>query len=125
MNILKLLASSSFITLNKDLAREIGLYEAIIYAELCSKALYYTERNELDNEGYFYFTSNQLENSTTLSYKKQSPALRNLKESGLISSKITGLPAKTYYKISEIEIDNLVTKFLQKGETSIDKKADK
>ena len=37
MNILQLLASSSFITLNKNVIKAVGLEEALLLGELCSE----------------------------------------------------------------------------------------
>lgn len=47
MNILKLIASDSFITVNKELIKKVGLEEAIILGELASELDYWTKNNGL------------------------------------------------------------------------------
>ena len=48
MNTLKLIASSSFITVNKFIAKEVGLTEAVILGVLCSGYAYYESRGDLN-----------------------------------------------------------------------------
>lgn len=47
MNVLKLIASDSFITVNKELIKKVGLEEAIILGELASELDYWTKNNGL------------------------------------------------------------------------------
>lgn len=62
----------------------IGINEAIIFAELMSKCKYYAENNQLDEEGYFYCSVNQLLQNTGLTERKQKKAIDRLKEIQLI-----------------------------------------
>ena len=54
MGIIGLLASSNFITVNKKIAQEIGLKEAVLLGELASEYEYWKGRNEVTDDGYFY-----------------------------------------------------------------------
>jgi hypothetical protein len=103
MSILKLLASSSFLTVNKELAKKLGLEVAVFYADLASAQIYYNDKGET----WFYRTRDQIENETTLSHKKQVECLKLLKKHGLIKSVLKGLPAVTHYLIDEECVQNL------------------
>ncbi|SHH06354.1 DnaD domain-containing protein [Tepidibacter thalassicus] len=97
--LINLLRSDGSITINKKLAKEIGLQETIFYSELLSKYIYFLEKKQLDEEGYFYSTIEDMEESTTLSKYQQSKVIKKLKELNLIDFKIKGVPATRYFKI--------------------------
>lgn len=107
MNILQLISTKNYITLNKDLIKLLGIEEAIILGELASEYEYWENKNQLEEE-YFYSTIENIENNTTLSEHKQRKALNNLKEKGIIDLKIKGMPAKRYIKINQ---DNVLKLF--------------
>lgn len=86
--ILNLLRSDGSIVVNKTLARNIGLNEAIIYSELASKFIYYLNENKLTQDSYFYYTVEDMENDTTLTKYLQSKAIDKLVSLGLIDKKI-------------------------------------
>lgn len=102
MNILSLLASSSFITVNKDLIKAVGIEAALLFGELASEYSYWSDQND----DYFYSTVENLEEKTTLNDYQQRKAIKVLKDKGLIEVKIKGVPAKRYFKIN----DNAVLK---------------
>lgn len=66
--IFQLINPSNTITVNRPLAHALGLNEAIIYGALISKFYYYSERGMLD-DGWFYSTAPDLDESTALSEK--------------------------------------------------------
>lgn len=101
MGIIQLLASNGFITVNKHLARTLGLDEAVIFGELCSKYDYRETRGELDENGFFYCTVEDLEENTALSDHKQRKAINNLVKIGLVEQVTKGLPRKRFFKINE------------------------
>ena len=97
-----LLSSSAFIVLNKYLAQNLGLKEAILLADLISKEEYFINNGMTD--GWFF----NIEVDTTLSPYQQRSALKTLKNMKIIETKRMGVPAKQFFKISE----ELVIKFL-------------
>ncbi|MBP92563.1 MAG: hypothetical protein CMC55_00420 [Flavobacteriaceae bacterium] len=101
-----LLSSTAFIVLNKQLARRIGLKEAILLADLISKEEYFIANGMTD--GWFFNTEANIEKDTTLTPYQQRKCLKALKTEGLIEVKRKGIPAKQYFKINE----ELVVKFL-------------
>lgn len=100
----KLLSSSAFLVVNKNLARAIGLKETILLADLISKEEYF----ENMQDGWFFNTEANIQQDTTLTPYQQRNALKTLKKYGIIETKRKGIPAKQYFKINE----ELVVKFL-------------
>ena len=107
MNILQLLASSSFITLNKNVIKAVGLEEALLLGELCSEYDYWIKREELQ-DGYFFSTVENIEENTTLNDYKQRKALKSLQQLKIVDVKVKGLPAKRYFKINEEQLIKLL-----------------
>ena len=105
MSILKLISSSSYLTVNKNLARSLSLEAAILYADLASTQLYWNERGE----DWFFRTRELTEQETTLSRSKQIKAYKLLKGAGLIKDKFKGIPAKKYYQIDGSCQKNLIS----------------
>ncbi len=107
MNILQLLASSSFITLNKNVIKAVGLEEALLLGELCSEYDYWIKREELQ-DGYFFSTVENIEENTTLNDYKQRKSLKTLQQLKIVDVKVKGLPAKRYFKINEEQLIKLL-----------------
>lgn len=99
-DLLSLLASDNYIIVNKDLIRVIGLEEAILFGELCSQYAHYKKENRLiDN--MFYCSSEKIEDRIGLSEYQQRKALQSLKNAGIISIELKGLPATKHFIINE------------------------
>jgi len=107
MNILQLLSSSSFITLNKNVIKAVGLEESLLLGELCSEYDYWIKREELQ-DGYFFSTVENIEENTTLNDYKQRKALKTLQQLKIVDVKVKGLPAKRYFKINEEQLIKLL-----------------
>ena len=110
MTILNLLRADGSIVVNKALARNIGLHEAILYSELISKFFYFQERQQLTEDGYFFNTVENLEHDTCLSKYQQAKAIDKLTSLGLIQCSVRGLPARRYFKV--VEDEQLILSFL-------------
>jgi hypothetical protein len=102
----QLLSSTAFLVLNKTLAKNIGLKETVILADLISKEEYFISNGMTD--GWFFNTEANIEKDTTLTPYQQRKAIKKLKELNIIETKRMGVPAKQYFKINE----ELVVKFL-------------
>lgn len=121
MNILNLLASDGFITINKSLLKTIGLDATLIMGELASEYLYRERTNTLDN-GFFYSTLESIEDSTTLTRYQQDQAIKLLVDIGFIEYKVSGMPAKRYFKINEDTVCKWLTnKIVKNSQTSLQK----
>lgn len=117
MGILQLISTSNFITVNKDLIKELGLEEAIMLGELASEYDYWNNKNEIE-DGYFYSTIENIEEKTTLTAYKQRRCLENLKNKGIIDIQIRGIPAKRYIKINEEKVIEIFNNKLLKNLTT-------
>ncbi|MGN1339884.1 MAG: DUF6017 domain-containing protein [Oscillospiraceae bacterium] len=116
-SIYQLLNPDNTISLNRPLAHAIGIMETITYGALVAKWYYYSERNMLDEDGWFYSTVPDLEESTALSEYQQKRCINSLTKLGLLKSKSKGMPAKrSFYIIDDVQ---LLEKYLQQGEEHI------
>lgn len=97
--IIGLLNPDNTVTINRPLAHELGVAAAIVYSALVGKQAYYERRGMLDSEGWFYSTVNDLEESTALSERRQSTAIKTLAELGLIETERRGLPARRSFRV--------------------------
>lgn len=113
--IISILNPDNTVTINRPLAHALGINEAIVYSALIAKQIYYERRGMLDADGYFYSTIDNLKESTSLSKRQQSSAIKALSEVGLISYRKRGMPARRGFKV----IDNVdaINEFIQKGKT--------
>lgn len=112
-SIVNILANDNYIIVNRSLIKELGLKETIILGELASEYNYYKKTNELDEDGYFYSTIENIENNTSLSSYEQKKCLDNLSKRGLIDVILKGIPAKRHIKINTSQIINLFTNGLE------------
>lgn len=103
MSVLHLLSSSNFITVNRAVAKIVGLNAAVILGEIASEYLYWEDRQGLE-DGYFYSTVENLEERTCLTPYEQRVALVKMQNAGWIDVKKKGMPAKRYIKIFEDKI---------------------
>jgi hypothetical protein len=117
MSILNIIASRNYITLNKDILKEIGLEETVILGELASEYDYWYKQGKLE-DGYFFSTIENIEMNTTLSEHKQRKAINNLKNLGIIEVVNKGLPKRRYIKLNEEKILYLLSEIMEKNSSS-------
>lgn len=99
MKILEQLNPTNTGSYNRPIAHALGLGAAVVYSALISKYEYYYKHNMLDEEGFFYSKIADLEESTTLTKRQQSAAIKALIDAGLIECKRCGMPAKRYFRV--------------------------
>ena len=114
-----LLRSTAFIVLNKELARQVGLKEAVLLADLISKEEYFISKGMTD--GWFFNTEANIEADTTLNPYHQRKCLKTLKKYEIIQTKRMGIPAKQYFKINEEQVLQILNNLLVKDCTTINK----
>ena len=114
-----LLSSTAFLVLNKELARQVGLKEAVLLADLISKEEYFIANGMTD--GWFFNTEANIEKDTTLTPYQQRKCLKTLKKAELIEVKRKGIPAKQYFKINEQLVVKLLNNLSATNFTSINK----
>lgn len=97
-----LFGQSSYLIINKNLVKHLGINATLIYSSLVQKYSYYKQYDKLivkDNKEWFYSTVEDIEDSTTLSRYAQEPAIKKLEEAGLIEKKNFGLPASRHFHL--------------------------
>jgi len=94
-----LLSSTAFLIVNKQLAKQVGLKGAVLLADLISKEEYFISKGMTD--GWFFNTAKNIESDTSLTSHQQRKAIKNLKDLGIIETKVVGIPAKQHFKIIE------------------------
>ena len=114
-----LLSSTAFIVLNKELAKQVGLKEAVLLADLISKEEYFISKGMTD--GWFFNTEANIEADTTLNSYHQRKCLKTLKKHKIIETKRMGIPAKQYFKINEELVLQILNNLLVKKSTTINK----
>tara|TARA_B110000238_G_scaffold29055_1_gene29162 strand:+ start:233 stop:904 length:672 start_codon:yes stop_codon:yes gene_type:complete len=116
-----LLSSTAFIVLNKELARQVGLKEAILLADLISKEEYFIANGMID-DGWFFNTAKNIEKDTSLTSHQQRRAIKHLKSLGIIETKVVGIPAKQHFKIIENKLLSYLTTSCEESEQQVVKK---
>jgi hypothetical protein len=108
------------------LARLLGLNAAIMYGEILSKWNYFSIRDDLTDDGFFYNTIEDMQGDTTLGRRNQVEAIKILVDANLIEYKVAGMPAKRFFKVNEDEsivLDLLKSRtavqFVQNEQTSL------
>ena len=114
-----LLSSSAFLVLNKELARQVGLKEAVLLADLISKEEYFIANGMSD--GWFFNTEANIEKDTTLTAYQQRKCIKELKKHQLIEVKRKGIPAKQYFRINEQLVVQLLNNLSATNLTTINK----
>ena len=115
----QLLSSTAFIVLNKELAKQVGLKEAVLLADLISKEEYFISKGMTD--GWFFNTEANIEADTTLNSYHQRKCLKTLKKFKIIETKRKGIPAKQYFKINEEQVLQILNNLSVKNSTTINK----
>ena len=99
---INLLSSTAYLIVNKKLSQQVGLQAAALLADLISKQVYF--ENEMGVTDYFFNTQENIAKDTTLSVYQQRAALTQLKDLGLISVKLMGIPAKRHFKVNAQQV---------------------
>lgn len=103
--VFELLKGNGCVVLNKAIMKILGIEAALLLGELLSEYAYYEDREELTEDGYFFSKSENIERNTTLSYYKQSEALKVLQSYGFIETELRGVPARKYFRL---DLDNIL-----------------
>ena len=108
-----LLSSTAFLIVNKELAKQVGLKAAVLLADLISKEEYFISKGMTD--GWFFNTAKNIESDTSLTSHQQRKAIKNLKDLGIIETKVIGIPAKQHFKIIENKLLSYVKQVVKKN----------
>jgi DNA-binding Lrp family transcriptional regulator len=92
---------------NRQIAKSIGLGEAVFFAEIVYKYKYFIEKGEceeINGEFYFYTTYESIFEKTGLTKDQCMRIVPNLVNHGLIKTIDKGIPKKKYYTLNLEEI---------------------
>lgn len=117
MKILERLNPTNTGSYNRPIAHALGLGAAVVYSALISKYEYYYKHNMLGEDGFFYSTIADLQESTSMGKCQQSNAIKVLTDAGLVEVCRRGMPAKRYFRVRD-EV-KLLDKFLKHGKEII------
>lgn len=112
----QLLLSSNYWVLNKTVVKIFGLETAFLLSNFAE-----AETMMSDKEGWFYQTSDTVEEMTTLSRHKQDQCIKELEDKGILKKDLRGMPAKRYFKINYECLTNLIVNSQQTSMRNIDK----
>jgi len=115
----QLLSSTAFLVVNKELAKNIGLKETVLLADLISKEEYFIDNGMTD--GWFFNTEANIQKDTTLTPYQQRNALKTLKKYEIIETMRKGIPAKQYFKINEEQVIKFLNNKSSTNLTTINK----
>ena len=118
INIVSLLASDNFIVINRELLKRYGLNATLMLCELASEYNYYNKEGELEDDGLFFSTIENISDKTGLSRYQQAEALKTLDEMGIVKTIVKGIPAKRYFKL---DIEKLASKIANNSPSSLQK----
>lgn len=117
MKILEQLNPTNTGSYNRPIAHALGRCAAVVYSALISKWEYYFKHNMLGEDGFFYSTIADLQESTSMGKCQQSNAIKVLTDAGLVEVCRRGMPAKRYFRVRD-DVE-LLDKFLKQGKEII------
>lgn len=109
----ELLLSSNYWVLNKNMVKTFGIETAFLLTNLAE-----AEQMMSTDDGWFYQTSDTLEDLTTLSRYKQDNAIEQLENAGILEKDVRGIPAKRYFRL---DYKALANKIVNNSQTSVQK----
>lgn len=118
----KELLQGGFLTVSITIAKKIGLnesiylYELVTYDGIVEKNNSYTKIND---KNYFYHTSSNIEEKTTLSQDQQTSIIKKLIKLNLIQVVKCGLPMKNYFLINYEKLEEILESNNQKKQTPV------
>jgi hypothetical protein len=100
----KILGQTAFWVVNKAIAKILKCNDsALLLSDLVDKYQYFETENSLI-DGFFFYTSDKIEENLNISYKKQKKCIELLKKFELIETKLIGVPAKLHFTIRQNKI---------------------
>ena len=110
------LLSNNYWVLSKSIVKLFGLEAAFLLSNFAE-----AEKMMADQDGWFYQTSDTVEEMTTLSRHKQDQAIKQLEDLGVLEKDIRGMPAKRYFKFNDECLTNLIVNFQQSSMPNFNK----
>lgn len=87
--------------INKAIAKKVGLTAALLLSDLISKRDYFLKRGELEADGSFFNTANNLEHDLGLTDYGRRDAQKALIDNGYITVEKRGMPPRNYFTVND------------------------
>jgi len=117
-----LINGNSWFSINRHIARSIGLNAAVFLSELIDKYEFFSSSGKLTEDGWFYLTIEDAEERTTLAKDAQRGSIKVLQSLGILQCKQMGMPSKRYFKINDIALGEWIQNiFADRGNSDIKK----
>ena len=100
-------SNTGYIMFSRDLAKLIGNEAAILFGELCSEYNYFEQTGELDEEGAFFSTMENLEDRINLTPYQQRKAIKVLEDVGLLTTFKKGSPPLKYFLLQAQNVESI------------------
>lgn len=110
MNAYELLSRDNYLTINKIVAKKIGITATALLSELCYRRQYLERGGKLTEDGFFYATVESIQEELPLSEYEQRKILTSLEELGVVTVERRGIPAKRFICIHEDALQALLAK---------------
>lgn len=114
MNLNNTLGRDSFFMINKKLLKELGFEATLLLSDLISKEQYFKDRDNLDEDGFFFNTQKNIEEDTLLSRYQLDNAIKILESKNFIETKLKGMPQRKHYQILATQIASFLQIELRK-----------
>ena len=113
MNAYELLSRDNYLTINKIVAKKIGIAATALLSELCYRRQYLERSGKLTEDGFFYATVESIQEELPLSEYEQRKILTSLEELEVVTVEKRGIPAKRFICINEDALIELLTESTQ------------
>ena len=108
MNAYELLSRDNYLTINKIVAKKVGITATALLSELCYRRQYLERSGKLTEDGFFYATVESIQEELPLSEYEQRKILTSLEELGVVTVERRGIPAKRFICIHEDALQALL-----------------
>jgi hypothetical protein len=108
--------------INKVTVKILGLECALWLADMLSKFEYFNDKNQIDDEGFFYNTQENIREDTGLSIDKQTFIIKKLVSEGILYVVKKDIPAKNFYKIDIDRWSELVGTWISEHKKPVSEK---
>lgn len=116
MNLFTILNANNYFTVNREIAKKIGLNAAIMLSEIVDKYCFFESKNLL-NDGWFYLTVESVEERSCLGKDAQMGAINKLVSLGFIETKRIGVSSRRHFKVFRVVIEKWMTSYNKFEET--------
>ena len=102
-----LLPDKNWIKFRLDYCKALGIEEAVVFHFLINQQSYHVKKKTTREDGWFYCKVKKFESFLGINKRQVGRLVANLTKSGCITTKMMGLPAKRYFKLSLVWAESL------------------